>query len=133
MTEFTADQSLRLQPNEIFVFATDTAGRHKLQSARRALSYGALYGHAYGLSGKTFALRLFDALHEQLSRTEIVSELNMFNRFVTRRPTMHFYVANIEDELTGEGRDAFLDWLRYAQCCKRIVHWRKPVEVALNA
>lgn len=125
MTKKFTGRATFLKPNEVFVFATDVAGRHRLPTARRALSLGALYHHAWGLSGNTFALRLFDAHQQQLSRVEIVTELNMFNRFVTSRPTMFFHIANIEDELTGDGRQAFLDWLQYASCCKRIVHWSK--------
>lgn len=132
MTAFSTSSPQLLAPNEIFVFATDTAGRHRWPSARKALSYGALYGQAHGLVGKSFALRFFDPYGEQLTRVQIVSELNLFNRFVSTRATMRFHVANIQDELKGDGREAFMDWVSYSACCKRITHCKRIAEVIAN-
>ncbi len=45
-----------LQPNEIFVFGSNLAGRHGAGAAKQALKFGAKYNTGVGLCGNTFAI-----------------------------------------------------------------------------
>ena len=54
--EFTPDNITSLKPNEIFVFGSNTEGRHGLGAAKKALEFGAKYGKAEGLQGQTYAI-----------------------------------------------------------------------------
>ena len=46
-----------LQPNQIFVFGSNTQGRHGLGAAKIALQkFGAKYGQAEGIQGQSYAI-----------------------------------------------------------------------------
>ncbi len=45
-----------LQPNEIFVFGSNLAGRHGKGAALQALQFGAKHKCGFGIMGQTFAL-----------------------------------------------------------------------------
>lgn len=46
-----------LNPNQIFVFGSNTQGRHGAGTAKLCLNkYGAIYGQASGLQGKSYGL-----------------------------------------------------------------------------
>jgi hypothetical protein len=46
----------KLQPNEVFVFGSNLAGRHGAGAARQAkLSFGAVWGVGEGLTGQSYA------------------------------------------------------------------------------
>lgn len=46
-----------LLPNQIFVFGSNTEGRHGAGTAKIALKkFGAIYGQAHGLQGKSYGL-----------------------------------------------------------------------------
>lgn len=45
-----------LNPNQIFVFGSNLAGRHGAGAALQAVTWGAKNGIGYGLSGQTFAI-----------------------------------------------------------------------------
>ena len=48
---------LKLKPNQIFVFGSNTQGRHGKGAALCAKErFGAIYGQAYGLQGQSYAI-----------------------------------------------------------------------------
>ena len=50
----------KLASNEIFVFGSNTQGAHGGGAARTAMNWVAIYGQAFGLQGKTFAIPTVD-------------------------------------------------------------------------
>ena len=50
----------KLEDNEVFVFGSNTEGMHAGGAARMAMNWGAIYGKAFGLQGKTFAIPTVD-------------------------------------------------------------------------
>lgn len=54
---YTPDNITKLEPNEIFVFGSNTGGRHGAGAARTALDkFGAIYGQGEGLQGQSYGL-----------------------------------------------------------------------------
>jgi hypothetical protein len=46
----------KLNPNQIFVFGSNTEGRHGGGAAKQAMSFGAIYGCPKGQQGNTYAI-----------------------------------------------------------------------------
>ncbi len=58
---------MKLAPNEIFVFGSNTAGRHGRGAALQALQqFGAVYGVGEGLTGQTYAFPTLDGSNGKL-------------------------------------------------------------------
>ena len=55
--EYTPENITSLKPNEIFVFGSNTEGRHGAGAAKIAVDkFGAKYGQAEGLQGQSYAI-----------------------------------------------------------------------------
>lgn len=46
----------KLDPDQVFVFGSNLAGRHGAGAALQAVQWGAIYGQGFGLMGKTFGI-----------------------------------------------------------------------------
>lgn len=70
MSQYTSmDQITNLQPNEIFVFGSNLAGRHGAGAARQAFEqFGAQMGVGEGLTGQCYA---FPSLGKRLEKLTI--------------------------------------------------------------
>ena len=53
---YTPENITELKPNEIFVFGSNTQGRHGKGAAKQAMSFGAIYGQARCLQGRCYAI-----------------------------------------------------------------------------
>lgn len=51
----------RLKPNEVFVFGSNLSGRHGKGAAKTALAWGARWGQASGIQGKTYGIPTKDS------------------------------------------------------------------------
>lgn len=56
MKRITPDKITKLSENEIFVFGSNQSGRHGKGAAKTALGWGAKWGQAEGLQGKTYGI-----------------------------------------------------------------------------
>jgi hypothetical protein len=69
----------KLEPHQIYVFGSNTQGRHGKGAALLAHKYfGAIYGVAYGLQGQCFAICTKDltkSVHPSISTESIISEI----------------------------------------------------------
>ena len=54
--QFTPEHITKLEPNEIFVFGSNTQGRHGKGAAKLAMSFDAKYGVAEGYQGNCYAI-----------------------------------------------------------------------------
>lgn len=60
MDRISSSKITKLEDDEVFVFGSNTQGAHGGGAARTAMNWGAIYGQAYGLQGKTFAIPTVD-------------------------------------------------------------------------
>jgi hypothetical protein len=86
----TPEHITKLEPNEIFVFGSNLAGRHGAGATLQAkLAFGAVYGVGRGLAGQCYA---FPTLNAFLRKRGI--------RDLRREVTILFTVAKLYSNLT---------------------------------
>ena len=68
----TSDNIKKLDTNEIFVFGSNESGRHGKGAAKQALTWGAKWGQAAGLQGRTYGIPSKNA---SITRTLSVKEI----------------------------------------------------------
>lgn len=108
--EFTPDNIQTLGPNEIFVFGSNTEGRHGKGAALTAKQkFGAIYGQAEGYQGKSYAIITKDlskgersiSLYSKELEKSIYTQVLLFLGFARRQPHLKFYVTKLGSSLAG--------------------------------
>lgn len=98
----TPDHIRRISENEIFVFGSNESGRHGLGAAKSALGWGAKWGQAEGLQGKTYGIPTKD---KSIRRTLTIDEIKPYvDRFITcakENKHLTFLVTEIGCGLAG--------------------------------
>lgn len=90
---------------DVYVFESDLAGRHNSGHALKALrEHGAIYGHAVGPQGRSYAIPVWDEQRRLLPVPVIGRYVQAFLRFAFTHPDLLFQVTRI-----GCGRDAYSD------------------------
>jgi hypothetical protein len=98
----TDDYITELEDNEIFVFGSNESGRHGKGAAKTAMKWGARYGQAFGLQGKTFAIPTVNAsISNKLSLQKIKYYVDKFYTFVLENPKLNFLITEIGCGLAG--------------------------------
>lgn len=98
----TSDSIKKLETNQIFVFGSNESGRHGLGAAKTALGWGAKWGQAEGLQGKTYGIPTKDSsVRRTLSVEEIKPYVDRFIDFALNNPNMIFLVTEIGCGLAG--------------------------------
>lgn len=101
---------MRISPNnittirdgEVFVFGSNLSGRHGKGAAKTALGWGAKWGQAAGLQGKTYGIPTKDAsIRRTLSIEEIKPFVDDFIDFAKSNQSLIFYVTEIGCGLAG--------------------------------
>lgn len=91
-----------LPDNGVFVFGSNTQGRHGKGAAKVARDkFGAVYGQAFGLQGRSFAIITKDltkSSHPSVSSLKIISQILYLYLFAEQNKHLDFYVA-----YSGEG------------------------------
>ena len=88
-----------LQDNQIFVFGSNTQGKHGAGAARTARDkFGAIYGQAEGLQGQSYAIITKDLTKDDKknpSRTkeQIIEQIHKLYEFARQNPNKEFLVA----------------------------------------
>lgn len=95
MKRIAGEHIKELQPNEIFVFGSNLAGRHGKGAALEARDFGARLGVGYGLQGNTFALPTKDAKLRVLPLSSIASFAASFIEFAKSNPEKIFLVTAV--------------------------------------
>jgi len=119
----TPDNITELGPNEIFVFGSNLSGRHGKGAARTARKmFGAIYGQAYGLQGKSFAIPTVDAkIKDKLPIEAIDTYVSAFIAFAVNHPALTFYVTEIGCGLAGHKVEDIAPLFKYAQNVENII------------
>lgn len=88
-----------LQPNQIFVFGSNTQGRHGLGAAKIALQkFGAKYGQAEGIQGQSYAiitkdLTKDDKLTPSRTKEQIIQQIRKLYDYARNHPDKEFLIA----------------------------------------
>jgi hypothetical protein len=91
----------RLEPNEIFVFGSNLAGRHGKGAALHAMKFGAKYGQGIGLQGRTYGIPTKTMYIKTLPIYAIQKHVNEFIKFAKSHPELTFLVVEIGCMLAG--------------------------------
>jgi hypothetical protein len=91
----TPDNITELEYNEIFIFGSNTAGRHGKGAAKTALKWNAKYGQGAGIQGKTYAIPTKDDNLKVLSLDEIKKYVDEFIYFAEKNGNLNFLVTEI--------------------------------------
>lgn len=92
----------KLEDNEVFVFGSNTEGMHAGGAARMAMNWGAVYGKAFGLQGKTFAIPTVDYTRSgKMSVDEIKKYVDEFLDFTVKNKDKKFLVTEIGCGIAG--------------------------------
>ena len=98
----TPENIKKLSENEIFVFGSNLSGRHGKGAAKTALTWGAKWGQAKGLQGKTYGIPTKDA---SIKRTPSINEIkpfiDEFIEFAKNNDELIFLVTEIGCGLAG--------------------------------
>jgi hypothetical protein len=92
----------RLEPNEVFVFGSNLGGRHGAGAARLAREWGAIWGQATGIQGRTYAIPTVDnSVRNTLSLDEIRTYANEFIQYAREHPNLIFLLTDVGCGLAG--------------------------------
>jgi len=98
----TPENITHLQTNEIFVFGSNESGRHGKGAAKTALGFGAKWGQAKGLQGRTYGIPTKDySIRRTLSIPEIKVYVDEFFQFASDNSHLTFLVTEIGCGLAG--------------------------------
>lgn len=98
----TPENIKKLSDNQIFVFGSNASGRHGLGAAKTAMKWGAIYGQASGLQGRTYGIPTKDAsIRKTLTLNEIKRFVDVFILFAKDNTHLTFLVTEIGCGLAG--------------------------------
>jgi hypothetical protein len=92
-----------LKDNQIFVFGSNTQGKHGRGAARAAKNnFGAIYGQAEGIQGQSFAiitknLTIDDGKHPSRTKEQIKEQIHKLYEYAKAHPEKEFLVAYSKD------------------------------------
>lgn len=89
------------EKDQVFVFGSNTAGRHGKGAAKQALRYGAKYGRGIGISGMTYAIPTKDSDLLVLPLEVIAAYIDRFRRFSRSNPNISFFITSVGTGLAG--------------------------------
>jgi len=111
----TPDNIISLAENEVFVFGSNLSGRHGKGAAKTAIRWGAEYGVAEGLQGRTYAIPTVNhSISRSLSLDEIKPYVERFIVFAKENPGYKFMVTEIGCGLAGKKVDEIAPLFRNA-------------------
>lgn len=98
----TPDNITQVLPNEIFIFGSNTTGRHGKGAAKTALGWGAKWGQGVGLQGRTYGIPTKGTnMNSRLSISEIKPYVDEFIVFAKANQHLTFLVSEIGCGLSG--------------------------------
>ena len=102
MDRISSSKITQLEDDEVFVFGSNTQGVHGGGAARTAMNWGAIYGQAYGLQGKTFAIPTVDYTKSgKMAVSEIKKYVDKFLDFTLNHKDKKFLVTEIGCGIAG--------------------------------
>lgn len=100
--KIASDNITKLDNNQIFVFGSNLSGRHGKGAAKKALGWGAIWGQAEGLQGKTYGIPTKNAsITKTLDLNTIEKYVKRFIDFARENPDLTFLVTQVGCGLAG--------------------------------
>jgi hypothetical protein len=91
-----------LKDDEIFVFGSNESGRHGKGAAKMALRWGALYGYASGIQGRTYGIPTVNAsISNKLKLEKIKKYVDIFTDYASKKTDYKFLVTEVGCGLAG--------------------------------
>jgi len=97
----TPENITKLKENEIFVFGSNTEGRHGKGAAKTSLKWGAIYGQGFGIQGQTYAIPTKNGNFKVLPINEIKPYVDNFIDYAGENQDKIFLVTEIGTGLAG--------------------------------
>jgi hypothetical protein len=98
----TPDNVESLGVNQVFVFGSNESGRHGKGAAKTAMTWGAVYGQASGIQGKTYGIPTVNAsISNKLPLNKIRRYVDEFTEFAKHQTELEFLVTEIGCGLAG--------------------------------
>lgn len=97
----TSENITDLKENEIFVFGSNTKGRHGKGAAKTSLKWGSIYGQGVGPQGNTYAIPTKDDNLNVLLIDKIRPYVESFLLYAIKHPKQTFLVTEIGCGLAG--------------------------------
>lgn len=102
MNRITPENITSLKENEVFCFGSNQGGKHGKGAAKTALGWGAKWGQASGLQGRTYGIPTKDkSIRRVLTIREIKPYVDEFIGFAKQNPNLTFLVSEIGCGLAG--------------------------------
>ena len=98
---FTEENITSLNTKEVFVFGSNTLGKHGAGAAKTALKWGAIYGCGSGFFGQTYAIPTKNEHIKTLPLYKIKQYVDDFIFFAKLLPDYTFLVTKIGTGLAG--------------------------------
>ena len=120
-------EATKLKPNQIFVFGSNTNGKHGKGSALSAKNhFGAKYGQAYGLQGQSYAIVTKDLTkykHPSISSEHIIEQIKKLYLFAEENSNLDFIIAysGTKTNLNGYSNQEMADMFSETEIPKNIV------------
>lgn len=100
------DLITRLEPNEVFVFGSNTSGQHGGGAARQAhLHFGARMGCGEGLTGQCYAFPTLNASLQQLPRRRLEEARDHLYWNCAQHPEKRFLLTKVGCGIAGYAED----------------------------
>jgi len=102
----TPDNIEKLEPNQVFVFGSNLAGRHGAGAARVALEkFGAKYGIGEGLQGQSYAFPTLDSYFRKVP--VLTLKMAVYNLYQTchLNPDKEFLLTKVGCGIAGFDED----------------------------
>ncbi len=101
-TRTTPDWIVELGPDEVFVFGSNMSGRHGKGAAKMAMKWGAIYGQAAGIQGRTYGIPTVNAsITGKLHLDKIERFVGEFVDYAIHHPSKTFLVTEVGCGLAG--------------------------------
>lgn len=110
----------------IFVFGSNTAGRHGASAAKYAmLNHHAVYGIGKGIQGGSYAVPTKDKNIKTLPLTDIKKHVDDFLQFIDDHPNIYFFVTAVGTGLAGYKDSEIAPMFKGAKRCWFPKSWEK--------
>ena len=91
-----------LKENEVFVFGSNTSGRHGKGAAKTAMRFGAIYGKGNGIQGKSYGIPTVNAnITNKLPLSKIQKFVDEFIEYAKSHKELVFLVTRVGTGLAG--------------------------------
>lgn len=105
---------IELEPNEVFVFGSNTEGLHMAGAAAIAVKkFGAIVGQANGLQGKSYAINTMSG------EEELINDIDDFLFFTKQHPELTFLLTEIGCGIAGYRPEQVAPY--FADCPRNII------------